>query len=109
MRRVLYCRLALLLLTVLAVTLPVRADEGQWPPDRLGDLDWSDLQKRGLKLTPEEIWNSEGTGLAMAVARISGCTAAFISEDGLLVTLPLTPPSDFAHGLRIQGLKLSGE
>jgi len=86
MRRIPYRRLALLLLIALAVTLPARGDEGQWPPDRLGDLDWKDLQRRGLSLSPEEIWNGEGTGLAMAVARLNGCTAAFISEDGLLVT-----------------------
>ena len=30
-----------------------------------------------------------------------------LTERGLLVSLPQTPPSDYAHGLRIQGLTLS--
>ena len=63
-----------------------RGDEGQWPPDRLDRLDWTDLQRRGLKLDAGEIWNPGGEALAMAVVRLGGCSASFISDAGLILT-----------------------
>jgi hypothetical protein len=62
------------------------ADEGQWPPDQLQRLDWQDLEKRGLKLKPGEIWNAEDGGLMSAVLQLNGCSASFISPDGLIAT-----------------------
>ena len=64
----------------------VMADEGQWPPDQLQQLDWQLLKKRGLKLAPEEIWNPQDGGLMSAVLQLNGCSASFISPDGLIAT-----------------------
>lgn len=74
---------------LMATVLPwgvARADEGQWPPDQLQRLDWQDLKKRGLKLDPDAIWNPEDGGLMSAVLQLNGCSAGFISPDGLIAT-----------------------
>ncbi len=61
-----------------------RFDEGMFTPDRIGSLN---LKKRGLKIKPEEIYNPAGGGLTEAVVRLSiGCTAEFVSPDGLILT-----------------------
>lgn len=59
-------------------------DEGMYAPDQIKDLQ---LKKRGLKLKPEEIYNPNGGGLSEAIVRLSvGCTAEFVSPDGLILT-----------------------
>lgn len=60
-------------------------DEGMYTPDKIGSL--TQLKKRGLKISPEEIYNPAGGGLSEAVIRLSvGCTAEFVSPDGLILT-----------------------
>ncbi|MEP6705383.1 MAG: S46 family peptidase, partial [Acidobacteriota bacterium] len=80
-----------LVLTV-AITLSslsfafARMDEGMYTPDRIASLG-SMLKKRGLKISPEEIYNPKGGGLSEAVIQLSvGCTAEFVSPDGLILT-----------------------
>src|SRR5215212_672162 len=79
------------LVLTLAVTLSsvsfafALVDEGMYTPDRIGSL--TNLKKRGLKIRPEEIYNPAGGGLTDAVIRLSiGCTAEFVSPEGLLLT-----------------------
>lgn len=63
-----------------------RVDEGMFPPDRIASLA-AILKKRGLKLSPQEIYNPAGGGLTDAVIRLSvGCTAEFVSPEGLILT-----------------------
>ena len=62
----------LLGLFLLLVPQAALADEGQWPPDRLSGLDWKELTRRGIRLSPDEIWNEEGTALAMGAESILG-------------------------------------
>ncbi len=80
------------LVLTLAVTLSsvsfafARMDEGMYTPDRISSLG-SMLKKRGLKIKPEEIYNPNGGGLSEAVIQLSvGCTAEFVSPDGLILT-----------------------
>ena len=62
-----------------------RFDEGMFPPDRIASL--THLKKRGLKISPQEIYNPGGGGLTDAVIRLSiGCTAEFVSPEGLILT-----------------------
>ena len=61
------------------------ADEGQWPPDQLGALDQAELALRGLRLDPEELWG-DPQSLMRAVINYGGCSAAFVSKDGLIAT-----------------------
>ena len=79
------------LVLTLAVTVSsvsfafARMDEGMYMPDKIGSL--TQLKKRGLKISPEEIYNPAGGGLSEAVIRLSiGCTAEFVSPDGLILT-----------------------
>ncbi|MFQ5718891.1 MAG: S46 family peptidase [Acidobacteriota bacterium] len=81
------CFLAAVVLAVSSMAAwPARGDEGQWPPDRLDRLDWADLSRRGLALTPGDLWQPAGTALAQAVVRVNGCSASFISDAGLILT-----------------------
>lgn len=59
-------------------------DEGMFAPAQIAGLP---LAKRGLKIKPNEIYNPGGGGLTDAVIRLSiGCTAEFVSPDGLILT-----------------------
>ncbi len=73
------------LLTVLAavVLLP---DEGQWLPTQVRNMDWSARQARGMEMTKDEFWHPEKGGVLSATVQINGCTASFVSQNGLLVT-----------------------
>lgn len=75
------------LAVVSAVALPwiLRADEGQWLPEQLAQLDWTALRQRGLELAPEQIWNGE-EGLLSAAVSLDGCSASFVSAEGLIAT-----------------------
>lgn len=59
-----------------------RFDEGMFTPDRIAAL-----KLKELKIKPEEIYNPNGGGLSEAVVRLSiGCTAEFVSPEGLILT-----------------------
>src|SRR5258706_5440678 len=60
------------------------ADEGMFAPGQIASLP---LQKKGLKIKATDIYNPAGGGLTDAIIRLSiGCTAEFVSPDGLIVT-----------------------
>ena len=74
--------LAALLLSSAPFTLAF--DEGMFPLDRIAELP---LGKKGFKIKPSEIYNPAGGGLSDAIIRLSiGCTAEFVSPDGLILT-----------------------
>ncbi len=59
-------------------------EEGMFTPDQIGRLP---LSKKGLKIKPSDIYNPNGVGLSDAVVRLSvGCTAEFVSPEGLILT-----------------------
>src|SRR3982751_5783057 len=59
-------------------------DEGMYVPGQIAGLP---LKQRGLKIKPIDIYNPAGGGLTEAVIRLSiGCTAEFVSPDGLILT-----------------------
>ena len=81
--------LALPLAALLLAALPLLADEGEWPPEQLASLPkarWAELQSRGIALSAADLWDGKGGGLMSAVVDLGGCTASFVSPDGLLVT-----------------------
>ena len=80
---------ALLVAATVGGPNPARADEGEWPPDRLatlGDAFWTAWRQRGLALGATDLWDGRGGGLATAAVALRGCSAAFVSPDGLLLT-----------------------
>jgi hypothetical protein len=79
------CLCAPLLLT----TSTAVAIEGQWKPSQIAEIH-PEATKLGLELEPEQLWNEAGDertgGLLRAVINLGGCSAAFISADGLIAT-----------------------
>lgn len=64
-----------------------RADEGQWMPSQIHELDAQKLAALGLELTPDQLYKEgDDQSLLRAVVNLSGCSAAFISKDGLIST-----------------------
>jgi hypothetical protein len=70
----------------LAATIAA-ASEGKWTPQQVLQLDPAWLQKQGLELQPGQLWDDvRGTGLLAAAVAITGCSAGFVSPDGLILT-----------------------
>lgn len=65
----------------------MRADEGMWLMMLIKRLNGQDLQKKGLKLTAEEIYSANHSSLKDAIVQFGGgCTAEIVSPEGLLFT-----------------------
>ncbi len=65
----------------------VKADEGMWIPMLVERLNYVDMQKMGLNLTPEEIYSVNHSSLKDAIVIFGrGCTGEIISPEGLLIT-----------------------
>jgi hypothetical protein len=60
------------------------AGEGMWVPQQLPEIA-GPLKKAGLKLNPSQLANLTGDPMA-AVVSLGGCTASFVSPQGLVVT-----------------------
>ena len=79
--------LSLLLLVSLSVPFTAKADEGMWLPMLIKRLNYTDMQKQGLQLTAEEIYSVNNSSLKDAIVQFGGgCTAEFVSPEGLLLT-----------------------
>ena len=80
-------RLRLLSLSVLAAMAAVPAaiaGEGMWVPQQLPQIA-GPLAKAGLKLAPEQLADLTGDPMGAVVA-LGGCTASFVSPNGLVAT-----------------------
>jgi hypothetical protein len=59
-------------------------EEGMFTPDQIASLP---LRQKGLKISPLELYNPNGTDISDAVIRLSiGCTGEFVSPQGLILT-----------------------
>ena len=64
-----------------------KADEGMWIPMFVKRLNYTDMQKLGCKLTPEEIYSVNNSSLKDAIVQFGGgCTGEIISSQGLILT-----------------------
>lgn len=64
-----------------------RPDEGMWLPMLLKQLNESDMQKKGLKLSADDIYSINQSSLKDAIVSFGGfCTGEMISSEGLLLT-----------------------
>ncbi len=64
-----------------------RADEGMWLLYMLGDQTYSDMVKRGLKLTKEQLYSINKSSLKDAIIIFGGgCTGEIVSKEGLIFT-----------------------
>src|SRR5688572_13522146 len=76
-------RLVLPLATLLA-TCTAHADEGMWVPQQLPEIA-GPLRQAGLRIDPATLADLAGHPMG-AVVSLGGCTASFVSPDGLVVT-----------------------
>ncbi|MBM7114732.1 S46 family peptidase [Archangium primigenium] len=76
---------ALLLLSL--ASAPVLAGEGKWTPQQVLELNPTELKKQGLQVPPQRLWDPKrGTGLLAGTVNVGGCSGAFISGTGLVIT-----------------------
>ena len=79
--------LSALLAACLLLPSQVRADEGMWLPIFIKRLNYVDMQKHGLQLTPEEIYSVNNSSLKDAVPIFgNGCSSEMVSANGLVLT-----------------------
>ena len=71
-----------LLLIFCFVSLLV-ADEGMYP---LSEIHKLNLKAKGFKITAKNIYNPNGISLVDASVNVGGCSASFISAEGLIIT-----------------------
>ncbi len=65
----------------------MRADEGMWLLMLVKRLNGVDMQKEGLRLTPEEIYSVNNSSLKDAIVSFGGfCTGEIVSDKGLIFT-----------------------
>ncbi|NVB37910.1 S46 family peptidase [Pseudenhygromyxa sp. WMMC2535] len=68
---------------------PAAANEGQWKPAQIAEIH-ERAAAQGLALSAEALWKPTGDekdgGLMRASVNIGGCSAAFVSAEGLIAT-----------------------
>lgn len=87
-------RLLFLFLVILLGERICRADEGMWIPMLLEKYNIEEMQKKGFKLTAEDIYDINRASLKDAVIGLGNeatpffhfCTGELVSEEGLVVT-----------------------
>ena len=78
-----HLRSFLIFLLILSFSLVSTADEGMWMPHQMKGLN---LQEKGLRMDPADLYKKDGTGLMSAVVYLGGGTGEFVSSDGLILT-----------------------
>ena len=79
----------ILILTLLLISLVLKsfADEGMWLPLLLGQQVYSEMVKRGLKLTKEQLYSINKSSVKDGVVIFNGyCTGGVVSNEGLIFT-----------------------
>jgi hypothetical protein len=61
-------------------------DEGMWLLTQIKKLPLEEMKSHGLELTPDQIYNPDGTSLKDAIVLLGGGTSSFVSADGLVLT-----------------------
>ena len=75
------------LLATLFAVAPAFALDGKWTPGQVLDIDAKWLKQQGLKLKPSALWDAKrGSGLLTGAVNVGGCSGAFISDTGLVIT-----------------------
>ncbi|MDD4150055.1 MAG: S46 family peptidase [Bacteroidales bacterium] len=79
------------LLTIILISLLLipfaKADEGMWIPILLEKYNFADMQKKGFKLSAEDIYSVNNASMKDAIVIFGGgCTGEMISDQGLLLT-----------------------
>ena len=73
----------IILLLIMSISSFALADEGMWTMDQIDKLD---LQKKGLKISVEDVYNTDSPCLFNAIVNLGGGTSEFVSPNGLILT-----------------------
>ena len=65
------------------IPLFLLAEEGMYP---LSEIHKLNLKSKGFKITAKAIYNPNGISLVDASVNVGGCSASFISDEGLIIT-----------------------
>ena len=68
----------------ISLSLAAQANEGMWVPQQLPEIA-GPLKSAGLEMSPEQLSNLTGDPMG-AVVSLGGCTASFVSNQGLVAT-----------------------
>jgi hypothetical protein len=88
MKKITLMSLILSLMASLVFANPTpKPDEGMWLPMFFKNLNYSTMQKMGLKLTAQELYDINNSSLKDAIVQFgNGCTGEIMSDKGLLFT-----------------------
>jgi len=75
--------IALFLLVTFSLLFAKAPEEGQYP---LSEIKKLNLQKAGLLISQDDIYNPNGISLIDALVKVNGCTGSFVSPEGLIIT-----------------------
>ncbi len=76
-------RVLVVILLFAALLRPTTGEEGMYPITSIGSLK---LKDKGLKIGVNEIYNPGGTSLIDGIVSLGGCSASFVSPEGLIIT-----------------------
>ena len=74
-----------LLIILLLLPSLAKADEGMWIPMLIGK-NYAEMQKLGIKLTAQDIYDINKSSLKDAIVSLGFCTGEIISPEGLMLT-----------------------
>lgn len=78
---------AMAFLLIGGFTAQLKADEGMWIPMLAKNVNYQSMVEKGLKLTPEQLYDINSASLKDAVVQFGGgCTGEIVSDQGLLFT-----------------------
>lgn len=79
--------ITLFLLAMFAFSPLLRADEGMWLLMYLDKQTYKEMKRKGLKLTPKQIYDINNSSLKDAIIQFGrGCTGEIVSDQGLILT-----------------------
>ncbi|MBU0488359.1 MAG: S46 family peptidase [Bacteroidetes bacterium] len=81
-------RLIVIIWVSISLHISAIADEGMWIPMLLGEKNYAEMQRLGLKLSPEQLYSINNASLKDAIVMLDhgSCTGEIISDQGLLLT-----------------------
>src|ERR1700755_631203 len=81
-------KLILALIAVLTInSIKLKADEGMWLVQLIGEKNYVDMVKKGLKLSKEQLFSINKNSIKDAILIFGGgCTAEIVSKEGLVFT-----------------------
>ena len=83
MKKIYYMLATIMLLS----NFVAKADEGMWIPLLLKKYNYEAMKAKGLKLTPEQLYDVNNSSLKDAIVWFNGgCTGEIISKEGLVLT-----------------------